>query len=176
VVVSDRIGIKSPEVLQAEFWRFHQDNPHVFGLFTKYAIMIRSIGLRRYSADALLHRVRWDLDVATAAGDGFKINNNHAAFYARLLVRERPEFVDFFETRKEISLRPVGREGPKKYLRSGEFTSEQAFPPAVKHRPGLDSAAAASATSAAPAQAVLFHVARSAPTREDFERTGKATR
>ena len=51
------------------------------------------------SADALLHRIRWEVAVNTT-GDDFKINNDFAALYARKFREQYPEHAGFFETRE----------------------------------------------------------------------------
>jgi hypothetical protein len=82
------------------FRRFHAGNPEVFRLFRKFAAQAKKAGLDRYSADAILHRVRWECDVAGAWEGGFKINNSFSAYYARELMAEYPEYVGFFELRR----------------------------------------------------------------------------
>lgn len=55
-------------------------------------------GFEHYSADAIMHRVRWE----TNAHDGseFKVNNNTVADYARRFHRAYPKYDGFFRTRR----------------------------------------------------------------------------
>ncbi len=81
-----------------KFWIYHKENPHVFELFVKYAIQLRKTGRRHYSAQAIIERIRWHVEVETM-GDEFKMNNNYGGCYARLLVVTHPEFDGFFQFR-----------------------------------------------------------------------------
>lgn len=86
---------------------FHAENPEVYELFLKFAKEALLIGHKRYSADAVMHRVRWETN-ASWFGDrnrDFKINNNHVSWYARKLMSEDSRFQGFFRlrgTREEI--------------------------------------------------------------------------
>jgi hypothetical protein len=74
-------------------------NPAVWELFVRFAGEAKDAGLSRFSADAILHRIRWFVAVQTR-GDDFKVNNDWAAYMARKLMAERPEFAGFFELRR----------------------------------------------------------------------------
>jgi hypothetical protein len=87
---------------EERFERFHAENPRVFELFKKFAREVMQTGRRRFSADAVIQRIRWFVQVDTT-GDEFKVNDNYSAYYARLLIRECPEFDGFFELRKTSS-------------------------------------------------------------------------
>ena len=66
--------------------------------FEKLANQVRALGFERYSADAILHRVRWEWQVER--GDrGFRCNNNWTPALARWFVKRNPGAADFFETR-----------------------------------------------------------------------------
>lgn len=84
--------------LMRRFRKYHQDNPGVYDLFKRFAHESRDSGLKRFSADAILHRIRWYVAVETKGS--FKVNNIASAFYARMLVDEDPSFAGFFEMRK----------------------------------------------------------------------------
>lgn len=85
--------------LQRQFEEFHAKNPRVWELFEKFTLQLITAGRKHYSADAVLHRVRWETALTTYADDGFKINNNHAAYYARKFMREWPMYNAFFRIR-----------------------------------------------------------------------------
>ncbi len=88
--------------IQDAFEAFHAENPHIFTLFCRYAEQARDAGHRRYSADALLHRLRWHLSVeivATQGDGGFKLNDHFTSRYARKLMQEDARFAGFFELR-----------------------------------------------------------------------------
>lgn len=69
--------------------------------FVELARDVRTMHFRRYSADAILHRIRWHFQIERGRR-GFKCNNNWTATLARWLMKECPdEFEGFFETREK---------------------------------------------------------------------------
>ena len=81
------------------FNAFDEANPSVWSMFVRFAFELIRCGRERYSADALLHRIRWEVAVNTV-GDDFKVNNDFAALYARKFREQYPEHAGFFETRE----------------------------------------------------------------------------
>ena len=81
---------------------FHTNNPKVYELFRKFTLEVINRGYEHYSADAIMHRVRWETNVVKCHRQ-FKINNNFVTFYARLFMAEFPQHEGFFETRTRIS-------------------------------------------------------------------------
>ena len=95
----------STEQKVKRFVAFHKANPRVYDLFKRFAYEAMSAGHRHMSADAIIHRVRWETDVVTRGagaidGSSFKINNNHVAYYARMFAVEHPQQSDFFRFRE----------------------------------------------------------------------------
>ena len=86
--------------LQLAFEEFDSENPAVWSLFVRFMDEARSAGHQRLSADAILHRVRWDMDVITRGGHGHRINNNFSAFYSCKYARLFPSRAGLFEMRK----------------------------------------------------------------------------
>lgn len=74
--------------------------PHeVCDKFEEMALMLkREHHYKRYSADALLHRIRWHFQIEKGRR-GFKCNNNWTAELARWFMRRHPELPRFFELR-----------------------------------------------------------------------------
>lgn len=86
--------------IQQRFEEFHGLHPEVFDLFRRFAGELRARGIGHYSADAILHRIRWHYDVERVAdASGFKINNSYSSRYARLLIQIDPSYGGFFELR-----------------------------------------------------------------------------
>lgn len=86
--------------IKEKFIEYHENNPHVFQLFLKYARELSKANRRHYGVVAISERIRWHLNVETT-GDEFKINNNYRSCYARLLVSKYPdEFGSMFEIRR----------------------------------------------------------------------------
>lgn len=72
----------------------------MFDLFIRFAREVKAAGHRRYSAEAIVQRIRWHTQIETK-GDDFKLNNWYRALYARMLMEQLPlEFDGFFETRE----------------------------------------------------------------------------
>ncbi len=93
--------------IDAAFERFHADHPEVYAEFLRLALMLLGRGHKWYSADGILHVVRFHTAVNPNHDAGFKINNNFSSRYARLLAQNDERFADFFEFRR---LRSVGSE------------------------------------------------------------------
>jgi len=91
---------KYSSALEKDFLAFHKANPHVWLLFRQFA---RAAMARRktYSSNAIIERIRWYTDIETHNDDaGFKVNNNHRAYYARMWKAQFPSHADFLRTRK----------------------------------------------------------------------------
>jgi hypothetical protein len=67
-------------------------------LFERFAVDVARMGFTTYSADAILHRIRWHQHIERGNRD-FKCNNNYTAPLARWFLAEHPELPNFFETR-----------------------------------------------------------------------------
>ena len=94
------------EEMRRQCAAFHLEHPEVWDLFVQFAFDRINRNYRCYSADAIMHRVRWE----TAAGDadksdGYKINDHHVTFYARRFMRQYPQHEGFFRTRVQTSER-----------------------------------------------------------------------
>lgn len=80
------------------FQEFDARHPHVWLLFRRFTLEKIAAGHEHYSADSVLHRIRWETP-AGGADDEFRINNNWSAFYARKFHRECPQHAGFFRLR-----------------------------------------------------------------------------
>ena len=90
-------------LLEARFAEFDRENPSVWTHFVRFTEEAIATGRTHYSARDIIHRIRWHLTIETKSDDGFKINNNHSPYYARKLIRLRPELAGFFELRRTES-------------------------------------------------------------------------
>lgn len=75
------------------------DNQVLWRAFVRFTFDAISAGKEHYSADAVLHRVRWESAIVERGGDGWKCNNNWTAYLAREFHRAYPEHAGFFRTR-----------------------------------------------------------------------------
>lgn len=88
--------------LRLEFNQFHQDNPHVWSLFKRYALQACHSGRKHYGAQTIIERIRYHNDIETVENGrnvALKLSNNHVAFYARMFHRHFPEHDGFFRVR-----------------------------------------------------------------------------
>jgi hypothetical protein len=90
--------IESSTRLEEAFREFHRENPHVYNELVEMALKLRGRGRKRYGIKSLFEVIRWHRALETSDED-FKLNNNHAPYYARMIMNAVPELKDFFELR-----------------------------------------------------------------------------
>lgn len=88
--------------LAARFDEYDESNPHVWQLFKQFTREAYNAGHGRFSAQAIIERIRWKTSVETRGGD-FKINNDFVACYARKFHRDFPHLDGFFSTRESVA-------------------------------------------------------------------------
>lgn len=82
------------------FEAFHADNPHVYRTLVHLARQWISVtGRRKIGLQALYERARWEIAIQTTDAD-FRLNNNYAAYYARLIMHQEPDLDGIFELRR----------------------------------------------------------------------------
>ena len=93
--------------LEKVFTDFHSKNPRVYQMFCERAQLLIDAGFKRYSADGIMHTIRFDHDIAVrstsvdADGQPLKINNNTVRFFAEKWTAEHPSHPEFFQSRKQ---------------------------------------------------------------------------
>lgn len=88
--------------LEESFKRFHAANPHVYEALKAVALWCKRNN-KRMGIKAIYERIRWEYSISTT-GSPYKLNNNHAPFYARALMKNEPELSGFFETRRQRAI------------------------------------------------------------------------
>lgn len=86
------------EARKRAWWRWHKMNPKVWEQFERFALEVARTGRKRYSAWAVIQRVRWHTTIETTGSD-FKISNDYIAFYARFFNARHPEHAGLFVTK-----------------------------------------------------------------------------
>lgn len=81
------------------FNEYDNENPQVWEQFVRFAREAKAKGFKHYSAKGIFEQIRWH--TTTTASDGFKVNNNYTAYYARKMMVVYPEFQGFFRVRGE---------------------------------------------------------------------------
>lgn len=86
--------------LTARFERFHRDNPTFYDRIVHLARRyLARTGASKVGVQRLVEVARWDHEIATDAED-FKVNNDYASFYARLIALQEPDLADAFHLRR----------------------------------------------------------------------------
>lgn len=84
---------------ERRFAEFHEKHPLVWIYFERFCLELIADDVRRYSADAVMHRVRWE--TKAGAKGGYRINNNFVAYYARLFRQTHPKHRHLFAVRRQ---------------------------------------------------------------------------
>lgn len=93
----DLLQMKDPE---RRFLEFHAENPDVYDTLVRLArTKIQRTGCQKLGMQQLFEVLRWDIAMSTGEAD-FKVNNNFAAYYARLIMRCEPDLAGRFEIRR----------------------------------------------------------------------------
>jgi hypothetical protein len=96
---TETLNLPFEDSIESAFLQFHRENPEVYNLLVKFAREARNGRRKRYSIDAIVHRVRWHYDIEINRIDEFKINNNFTSRYARLIMQQEKDLAGFFEVR-----------------------------------------------------------------------------
>ena len=83
------------------FFDFHDQNPHVYNLVKKYALEAKTASRSRFGIAMIWERMRWYVTIETN-DRFFKLNNNHKACYARMLMIDDEFFMNMFQRRATI--------------------------------------------------------------------------
>lgn len=84
-----------PENKVDRFLKWHGQNLWVWEEFQRLALGAIKEGVKKWSADNILHVIRWD--VRTTKGDKFKVTNDWTSIYSRMFTRKYPRFSKFFD-------------------------------------------------------------------------------
>lgn len=85
--------------LEEKFQEFHAKNPHVYDNLVRLAEDLKARGHRKIGIQMLFEVIRWQSMLKTTDKD-FKLNNNYAAYYARLIMDRNVHLDGFFEIRE----------------------------------------------------------------------------
>lgn len=78
-----------------KFVDYHQKTPLIYDAFKITIWKAMNKGYNEWSAKSIFEIIRWETSIN--GNDGFKINNNYTALYARMFANEYPEYKDFFK-------------------------------------------------------------------------------
>ena len=80
--MTDRIAVK--------FAEFHNAHPWVYDRLKELAISLKDSGVKHYGISGLYETLRYEASLKAKDAEGFKLNNNYRALYARELARDEP--------------------------------------------------------------------------------------
>ncbi len=89
--MTDQIAIK--------FEEFHKEHPWVYEKLKLLAFELRNAGVKHYGIGGLFEILRYQASLTSKDEEGFKLNNNYRALYARMLAKNEPALRDFFSFR-----------------------------------------------------------------------------
>lgn len=84
---------------EERFNKFHTENPKVYELLIHFSKVVKNSGQTYSGISMIWERMRWNVLFETT-GDFYKLNNDYRSRYARLIMTQEPDLVDFFEIRK----------------------------------------------------------------------------
>ena len=84
--------------IEERFEAYIADHPETWRLFVRFTLELIAAGRQHYSADAVLHRIRWHTAIERG-DDGFKVNNDFSRPLSEKWAREFPEHAEFFRRR-----------------------------------------------------------------------------
>ena len=88
--------------MEAEFEQFHRENPGVYASLVALCQLARARGIARWGIGRLWEVLRWNAAMETDAAE-YKLNNNHRAYYARMIMDREADLAEFFETRRSVA-------------------------------------------------------------------------
>ena len=90
------------ERLERQFMEFHEANPEYYKQMVALAREMKS-RRTRFGIKAIFEIIRWN---STLRGTGeYKMSNNHAPYYARLIMKNEPDLDGFFQVNELVSRR-----------------------------------------------------------------------
>jgi len=88
-----------PPTIAQRFVDFHTKSPDVYhALVTLARQWLLNTGRKKLGIKTLFERARWELALTTSDPD-FKLNNNYAPYYARLIMHQEPDLDGMFDLR-----------------------------------------------------------------------------
>lgn len=97
--IGPQLGLFDGGNMHEQFLNFHQQFPQVYVLFERFALRLLRMGHKKIGSKMIIERIRWEVATGSRDVDGFKINNNYTAYYARMFMDNNKEYKDCFETR-----------------------------------------------------------------------------
>jgi hydrogenase maturation factor len=92
--------------IEQAFIEFDTQNPEVYKQLVRLARQWRAAGKAKLGIKTLFEKLRWEWHVAGLTdSEGYKLNNNFTALYARKIMKNEPDLDGLFEIRSLASER-----------------------------------------------------------------------
>lgn len=91
---------ENPGIFPFEFAEWFMANLHVWRAFCAEAFKVRARGHKRYSARTIIHVLRHHSAVSECSDAGWKINNDHSPYLARMFDLRYPSMAGMWEYRQ----------------------------------------------------------------------------
>lgn len=92
--------------IEIDFREYHANHPHVYNELVRLSREWVSVGHARLGIATLFEKLRWEWHVAGLTDrDGYKLNNNLRALYARKIMDQEPDLDGLFEIRERTTRR-----------------------------------------------------------------------
>lgn len=85
--------------IEAAAYKAAERDPHVLREIIDVSLEMLDHGWRHWSIKAAFEVIRYNAAIRTS-GRTYKLNNNHAAWFSRWIMRDVPELDGFFDTRE----------------------------------------------------------------------------
>lgn len=92
--------INEKQTLTERFERYHRDNPQVYYFFKRFTFEVIITGKTKISHWLIINRIRWETEVEINTIEPFRISNDFIALYARLFMKEHPQYAGIFNTKE----------------------------------------------------------------------------
>jgi len=87
--------------LRDRFETFHARNPRVYEALEGMAAMMVARGRKRISIKMCVEVLRWNYYLQTTdPSSEYRLNNSYSAYYARLLLKNHPDWDGLFQLRE----------------------------------------------------------------------------
>jgi hypothetical protein len=99
------VNCRVPRGTAEKFVLYHAQNEDIWKSFEALALKLLEARVTHFGAKALFEVIRYNR--AIAGVDGYSVNNNYPAYYARIFQMKYPQHAELFETRKVRGLQEV---------------------------------------------------------------------
>jgi hypothetical protein len=88
-----------PDSIYINFLKFHEDNPGVYKRLVSLALEWKEAGHNKVGIAMLYEVMRWTAGLMNKDIEGYTLNNNYRAYYARMIMFNEPSLRGMFDVR-----------------------------------------------------------------------------